>query len=321
MAEPAGKIGIIGSGLIGQQWAMLFSSGGFEVVMYDKDKNALAAALPKIEKQFSDLSKNNRLRPSPLTAAQQLQRISVTDSLDACVSGCTYIQECVPESLELKEAVMKSLDSVISPSCVVGSSTSTFKPSLFTSKCDKRARMVVAHPVNPPYYLRLVEVVPAPWTDADAVDLCVSLMRQIGQAPVKMSREVDGFSLNRIQYAILNEVWHQVDQGLISPADIDVVMKEGLGPRYALMGPLETIHLNAHGVRDYLQKYSKSILAVSQTLDAPVLMDPESKTASVLQSHLEKEIPLEALGERTAWRNLKLAEMAGAKSADPLYKA
>lgn len=107
--------------------------------------------------------------------------------------------------------------------------------------------MIVSHPVNPPYYVPLVELVPAPWTKPEIVKTTRSLMEEIGQEPVSLTKEVEGFALNRIQYAILNETWRLVQDGILDVKDIDKVMSCGLGPRYAFMGPLETAHLNAEG--------------------------------------------------------------------------
>ena len=95
----------------------------------------------------------------------------------------------------------------------------------------------------------LVEIVPAPWTHPDIVTRTRALMEEIGQKPVTLKKEVPGFSLNRIQYAILDECYRQVANGVISVEDVDTVMSDGLGMRYAFMGPWETAHLNAKGKR------------------------------------------------------------------------
>lgn len=151
------------------------------------------------------------------------------------------------EKLELKADVFKQLDEVASDDIVLGSSTSCFLPSLFSQSLKHRSQVVVAHPVNPPYYIPLIEVVPAPWTSDEVVKRTRALLEDIGQKPVTLKKEVPGFSLNRIQYAILNECWRQIADGVMSVEDVDTVMSDGLGLRYAFMGPYETAHLNAKG--------------------------------------------------------------------------
>lgn len=114
----------------------------------------------------------------------------------------------------------------------------------------------------PPYYVPLVEIVPAPWTKPEIAVKTRQIMEEIGQKPVSLSREIEGFALNRIQYCILNEVWRLVGDGVLDVKDIDSVMTDGLGMRYAFLGPLETTHLNAEGISNYTDRYRKTIYEV-----------------------------------------------------------
>uniref|UniRef100_A0AAZ1XY89 Crystallin, lambda 1 n=1 Tax=Oreochromis aureus TaxID=47969 RepID=A0AAZ1XY89_OREAU len=117
--------------------------------------------------------------------------------------------------------------------------------------------------VNPPYYVKLVELVPHPETAAAVMDTTHALMTKVGQAPVLLKKEIDGFALNRVQAAIIAESWRLVQDGVISVKDIDLVMSEGLGMRYAFIGPMETMHLNApKGLEDYMSRYSENITRV-----------------------------------------------------------
>ena len=148
-----------------------------------------------------------------------------------------------------------------------------------------KAQFIVAHPCNPPYHTPMVELVPAPWTSEEVRAGTRALMQEVGQGPVSLSRELPGFVLNRytanqksvfwsrdlyqpirMQYSILNECWRLIRDGIVSPQDLDVVMKDGMGMRYAFMGPMETIHLNAEGTQNYCDRYGDTIFNVSEDL-------------------------------------------------------
>lgn len=210
-----GKVAIVGSGLIGRSWSMLFASVGYEVQIYDVVPENVKSALSLLETDIKRLEADGLLRGS-LDAEQQLKLISGVDSLAACLKSAIHCQECVFEDLDLKEKVFQELDQVADDKVVLSSSTSCFLPSLFTDGLKHKSQCIVAHPVNPPYYVPLVELIPAPWTDADVVQRTRSIMLEIGQKPVTLKKEAPGFSLNRIQYAILNEAAAQIKEGIIS---------------------------------------------------------------------------------------------------------
>uniref|UniRef100_A0A336LF44 CSON011122 protein n=1 Tax=Culicoides sonorensis TaxID=179676 RepID=A0A336LF44_CULSO len=174
--------------------------------------------------------------------------------------------------------------------------------------------VLVSHPVNPPYYVPLVEIVPAPWTKPEYVTKTRELMTEIGQKPVTLSREIEGFALNRIQYVILNEAWRLIADGILDVKDIDSVMSDGLGMRYAFLGPMETAHLNAEGMKSYCERYSKTIYAVSETMGPTPKM--EGAQADVVAEQLEKMCPIEDLQKRREWRDACLLTEEELKSLE-----
>ncbi|EDV98084.1 lambda-crystallin homolog [Drosophila grimshawi] len=311
------KIGIVGSGLIGRAWALLFASAGYRVQLYDIVESQVATALDELQQQLQQLEANGTLRGN-LSAQTQFELINGCTQLQQLAKDALHIQECVPEQLALKCALYAQLDELLEPQTVVASSTSTFMPSLYSKNLQRRSQMLVAHPLNPPYFIPLVELVPAPWTTDEAVERTRLLMLALGQRPVVLKREIQGFVTNRVQYAILNEVWRLVSDGIISVADADRVLSDGLGMRYALMGSMETAHLNAPGgVRDYFQRFGGEIAAVSATYGPTPNMCDEAATLAEVARQCEQLVPLEALEQRRAERDEFLIRLSALKRQLP----
>ncbi|XP_017285621.1 lambda-crystallin homolog [Kryptolebias marmoratus] len=255
-------ITVIGSGLIGRSWAMIFVSGGFRVKLYDNQPGQAATAVTEIRKQLEELEKANMLR-GELSTEQQLALLSGSEDLAQALEGAFFVQECVFEQLEVKQHVFQEAERLVGEDTILSSSTSCLVPSSVFSKVQKRSRCLVSHPVNPPYCVNLVELVPHPETAATVMDTTFTLMTKVGQAPIRLRKEIDGFAVNRIQAAITAESWRLVQDGVISVKDIDLVMSEGLGMRYAFIGPMETMHLNApEGLEDYMKRYGEGITRV-----------------------------------------------------------
>ncbi|XP_035250507.1 lambda-crystallin homolog isoform X4 [Anguilla anguilla] len=213
-------------------------------------------------KQLEELQQAQMLR-GELSAAEQFSLLSSHDDLTQALEGAFFVQECVFEELEAKQSVFQAVESHVGESVILSSSTSCLLPSNVFSRVQNKTRCIVSHPVNPPYYVRLVELVPHPDTLPAVMERTHALMTRVGQSPARLRKEVDGFALNRVQYAVIAESWRLVKEGIISVQDMDLVMTEGLGMRYAFIGPMETMHLNApEGLGDYLQRYREGMRRV-----------------------------------------------------------
>ncbi|VDM56393.1 unnamed protein product [Angiostrongylus costaricensis] len=311
MSESKGKVAIIGSGLIGTCWATLFVSAGYTICLYDISQNQLESSRQTILKNLQTLI-NDGLSRGDITVAVAQKRITTTSTLSEALIGAIYAQESTCEDVEFKRKIFAEMDLWASSDTILASSTSTIPASTFTGSLSHRSQSLVAHPVNPPLYLTLVEIVPAPWTSDPVVRRTYEIMKDIGQEPVRLHHEVLGFAVNRLQYALLAEAWRLVGNNVLSPEDIDKVMIAGLGPRYAIHGPLQTVHLNANGIRDYFFRYGEGIRRVLADFGAT----PTFKEADVLEkleTSLNKSMPLDQLRTKKAERERNLALLKSLK--------
>ncbi|XP_071528541.1 lambda-crystallin-like [Panulirus ornatus] len=304
------KIGIVGSGFIGRSWAMLFASSGYEVSIYDVKPEQVSAALEDIMQHLRSLEKSGMLRGTTL-ASEQHKCIKGASSLKDCVEGAKLVQESVFEDEELKKEVLSEIDQLADPDTILSSSTSCIVPSKLSAHLTHKANFIVCHPVNPPYYVPLVEVVPAPWTSKDVIARAGALMKEIGQSPVIFSKELPGFGLNRLQYALLNECNNLLQSGILSAEGIDTLIKDGFGYRCAFMGPFEISALNAHGIEDFIKRYGPTVASVTKTFAKPPSWIPEE--SGTLIEQVNELIPKEKLMERRQWRDMRLAALAKLK--------
>ena len=304
------KIAIVGSGFIGRAWAISFARAGHAVALWDDQAGAVDHALGYIDMLLPDLASENLLRGAGVGEVRS--RMRAASSLEDAVSGAIHVQENTPENVAVKQKVFAELDSLAGPDAVLASSTSAILPSHFTADIAGRARCIVVHPLNPPYLIPAAEIVPAPWTDAAVVTRTAALLRDAGHAPLVMQRELDGFIMNRLQGALLEEAFRLVANGYASEEDIDVGIREGLALRWSFMGPFETIDLNAPGgVRDYVERYEQVYDRIAANpLPHPAWAGP---VLDEIEGERRKKLPAAQLQERQAWRDRRLMSLAAYK--------
>lgn len=304
------KIAIVGCGFIGRAWAISFARAGYAVGLWDGQAGAVDKAIAYIDMLLPDLARENLLCGADVGEVRD--RMRAASSLEDAVSGAIHVQENTPENVEVKQRVFEQLDRLAGPSAVLASSTSAILPSRFTADLAGRARCIVVHPLNPPYLIPAAEVVPAPWTDAGVVARTAQLMRDAGHAPLVMQRELEGFIMNRLQGALLEEAFRLVAEGYASEEDIDVGLREGLALRWSFIGPFETMDLNAPGgVRDYVERYEQ----VYQSIAASPLAHPEwgGPVLDAIEADRRKKLATAKLQERQAWRDRRLMSLAAYK--------
>lgn len=299
------KIAVVGAGLIGRAWAIVFARAGYEVALHDASAEALAGAPALIEASLRDLAACGLIAEVTPSLARIRRASDVRDALE----GAVHAQESIAEDVEAKRSLFTAMDAVAPPGCVLASSSSFLPASRFTENLSGRTRCLIAHPANPPHVIPIVELVPAPWTDPQVLERTRALFEAVGQVPVVVQREVEGFVLNRLQAALLNEAVRLVEDGYVTPADLDKTVWAGLGRRWAFMGPFETIDLNAPGgVEDYAGRYAASLFAMACAQSEPRRWGE----AVIARIHAERraQLPMNRHQERQAWRDRCLMHLS-----------
>ncbi|MES0123252.1 3-hydroxyacyl-CoA dehydrogenase [Mesorhizobium sp. C420B] len=304
------KVAIVGSGFIGRAWAISFARAGHDVRMWDQAPAATSGARDYIAGVLGDLAANDLLRGQAVDAV--LGRITIVAELGEALADAVHVQENTPENLEVKRDVFSRIDVLAGPQAVIASSTSALLPSKFTDHLQARHRCLVVHPINPPYLIPAAEVVPAPWTSAETVERTRAFLVEAGHAPLVMKRELDGFIMNRLQGALLEEAFRLVADGYASVEDVDTGLREGLALRWSFMGPFETIDLNAPGgVRDYVERYQTIYSNIFPQMLRRV--DWAGEVMETIEAQRRTRLPREELGERQVWRDRRLMALAAHK--------
>jgi len=304
------KIALVGAGLIGQAWAIVFARAGHDVALWDGHPEALVRAPMVIEQLVGDLQRAGLADdPSAINS-----RIRTYASLEDAICGALYVQESLPERVEIKREIFVRLDELAAEEVILASSTSSIPASAFTEALRGRARCVIAHPVNPPYLVPVVEICGAPWTDDLTIQKTWDLMLQVQQKPVHVKKEIEGFILNRLQGALLREAFRLVEQGYVDVQGLDTTVRDGLGLRWSFMGPFETIDLNApEGLSDYAQRYGPLYQSIAQ---AQTGTEPWSEALiQMIDQQRRALLPKDQLMKRRLWRDQQLMALAAVRQA------
>ncbi len=308
------KIAICGAGIIGGSWALVFARAGHEVRIFDQDQ-ATRDALPS--RLMAAATASAALHPTE-TPGAVTARIEICTRLERAIDGAAYVQESVPERLDAKQAAFRELDRLAPGAVLLASSTSSFCLSQFAAELPGRARCLVVHPATPPHLLPVVELVPAPWTPPELVARAHELMTAVGQVPVTVKRELPAFVMNRLQGVLLLEMFRLIREGYISPGDADKLIRDGFGLRWAFLGPLEGVDLNAPGgIADYLTRYGTIFDAMANEAG----VEGRSVTPELiagLGAAMRSALPLSKLADRIAWRDGRIASLRALRRDGPL---
>ena len=308
-------VGIIGAGLIGRSWAMVFARAKWDVKITDTNAMALESAPGLVKQALADQAKHGLVED----AKAVLKRVAVAPTLAAAVSGVDFVQECGPEKVEDKVRIFKQLDADTPAKAIIASSSSAIVASKYTEKLAGRHRCLVAHPVNPPHLVPLVELCPAPWTSEETVAKARKVYERIGQVPILVKKEIEGFILNRLQGALLAEAFRLVGEGYCSAEDLDKTIRDGLGHRWSFMGPFETIELNAPGgIADYCERYTGFYKRLQAEPATPAVY--ASRNTGKVAADWGEPLSREQHASKTRWRDERLATLVAHKRGQKGFK-
>lgn len=300
------QVAIVGAGSIGVAFALGFARARWQVRLQDPDPLRRQAVPDEIAERAAALKEFELLDESP---ADIMARVTVLDLLDAAVADADLVIECAPERVELKQALFARLDQLADPATILASASSALPASSFASDLPGRARCLVAHPGNPPYLIPVVEIVPAGFTDPAVATRAEQLFAEAGFSPVRVNREVEGFIFNRLQGAVLREAYCLVRDGVASVDAIDRVMREGLAPRWSVIGPFETVDLNTRGgIASHALKMGPAYARMGKERGQN---DPW--TAELVEKVVQQRraaLPLDQWAARVNWRDRELMALA-----------
>jgi 3-hydroxybutyryl-CoA dehydrogenase len=248
---------VIGSGLMGTGIAAVFAAAKMKVTLVDTDQKRLVESKNRIQGIAAELSSAELIQEDPEVVAA---RVDCASDLAACKES-ELILEAIFENLEAKHALYTQLEKIISASTIIGSNTSGLLPSDLCRPFRHPERFLVIHFWNPPHAIPLVEVVPHPATKPEVTERVLQFLRSVKCDPVLVSKEIPGFIGNRLQYAILREALAIVRSGAATPEAVDTAMKASLGPRYSVVGPIETADLGGLDTFFTIASYLMPLLA------------------------------------------------------------
>ena len=303
MSDP--KFSIIGSGSIGIGWAIVFARAGYNVKVFDIEASALTNFETQVKTRLELLDENKLLTNSPKKIAA---RIKTTLDLTEAVSDADYIQECGPESVEIKRDLFAKLLKLAKPDAIIASSSSALRASEFAADLAGNDRCLVVHPGNPPYLISIAEVVPAKFTTDSAIATCIEILKKVAIIPIRVNNEPQGFVFNRLQGAILREAYCLVRDGVISPTDLDLIVTEGLGKRWSIVGPFATSALNVRGgIKAHVARMGKSYFEMGKERGQN---DPwDQSLVEVVAADIDKKLPDANWEENTKKRDLALMKL------------
>lgn len=263
---------VIGGGTIGCGWAVTFAAAGYVTYVIDPAPNASQTLDEVWQAALPTISKIGKLIDNP-SAPKAVSTFGEAESLP------DFVQEALPENLSLKQQVLSELEQVISKDVVIASSSSGISPSDIQSKMEAPQRLVIGHPCNPPYLMPVVEICAGDDTSPSAMETAKTMYEVLGKTVLVLQKEMPGHLINRLQSALWREAVYLAGEGVASVGDIEAAVTEGLGARWAVLGPTSVFHLAGgdQGLEKFFDDLAPAVEQWWASLGSPTLDQPTQK--------------------------------------------
>jgi 3-hydroxybutyryl-CoA dehydrogenase len=256
-------VAVLGPGRIGRQIALAFALGGARVVLVDLKTRSVADAERVLADARAEMARDLRLMVEEGVVAEADEAPALARVEDRVGVGelhdCAFVQEALPESVDLKRQTFKQLAGRIAPDAIIASTSSTISPSHLADAVDRPERFLVAHWLNPAHIIPLVEVVPGRHTAPATVDATLARLERLGKVPVRCN-DSPGFIGPRMQVLLMNEAVRLVEEGVATPEDVDKAFRAGMGFRYASVGIFEFIDWGGVDILYRASRYMRDAL-------------------------------------------------------------
>jgi 3-hydroxyacyl-CoA dehydrogenase len=275
------RVAIIGTGVIGASWTTLFLAKGLDVVATDVAPNAEAALRDFVDKAWPSMVELG------LAPGASRDRLTFDADLESAVAKADLVQENGPERIAFKQELYAKLDTLLPAHVIIASSSSGLTMSEIQKACkDHPERCLIGHPFNPPHLIPLVELVGGAATSKETIDRAAAFYDGLGKRTVRLNKEVPGHVANRLAAALIREVFHLVNEDVISVGDVDAAVSFGPGLRWGVMGPTLLYHLGGGpgGIDHWFDQFTGPITAWWKVLGNPEIT-PEMRakiTAGVM---------------------------------------
>lgn len=293
------SIVIIGGGSIGVSFSLLFAKSQISVQLYEPDVNRIKNIKDELSLRIQDLLAYELI---DTTKEIVLEQISLINDISEVNTSTDLVIECVPEQLVIKKDIFAKLDEIFSEKTIFVSASSAIMMSQIAEDIKGKNRCLIAHPGNPPHLIPIIELVPTEFTDLAVIERTKLIFESVGQVPVILNKEIEGFIFNRLQGAILREAYCLVRDGVASVEDIDKVMTAGLGLRWSVVGPFETVDLNTRGgIISHAEKMGSAYARMGAQRGQN---DPWTyNLIEDVNQQRRKIVPLDKWNERVRWRD------------------
>jgi 3-hydroxybutyryl-CoA dehydrogenase len=230
-------VSVLGLGTMGHGIVHAFASKGIQVHAYDDLPPTRDTLLERVRNSLNNFVRFGLFPANQVDAT--LARITVHDRLEAACRPATFVVEAVREDLSVKQALLAEIEAYVGDNTILASNSSSFPISQSGARLRRPERALVTHWFNPPQIVPTVEIVPSPLTNEEVTQATLALHRSIGKLAIVVRRELAGFLVNRVQVALMREVWDLLAQGVASPQDIDTAIRGSMGFRLAALGPCQ----------------------------------------------------------------------------------